>query len=438
MLRDLRWAQFTPASAANASMFLAKLDAAGDAVWVKTSEGDAGSFVHGRAVDYAGGYLYLAGSFWQTAWFGSDSLSKNGLYPHTYINKYDLSGNLEWVLGCDSSAGENSASALHAQGNQVIVSGVTTGPTTFDNSTVGDTVFFPLSGYILKLNGLGQVQSSKTVLGDASQSAMVNNLMSDWMGNVYFAQNVFDFSTIDGQTVTGDGFTTGNRTIALGKLDIDGNVDWYKTLGGGDYSFDSALGLSQQGHPFISGLFQGACTFDAIQVTSNGLTEMFLAKLNFDGEAQWVESFGGKSSQTLAENVMSIDLNQSNQVFVLGELRDSDVQVGPYSLTCAPTNGRLIAQFDGTVTAINQLDELENELLVYPNPASNSVTIQLPWSARTVLTIFNAQGQLVMKKEVANQQSVDLALPALRAGLYFVTATTENQEQVATQLVIVE
>ena len=61
----------------------------------------------------------------------------------------------------------------------------------------------------------------------------------------------------------------------------------------------------------------------------------------------------------------------------------------------------------------------KNDFVVYPNPASDSISITLPsgFDAKT-LTIFNVLGQKVLEKKISNQ-SPTISLKTLNSGIYF-------------------
>jgi hypothetical protein len=63
-----------------------------------------------------------------------------------------------------------------------------------------------------------------------------------------------------------------------------------------------------------------------------------------------------------------------------------------------------------------------------PNPAQESVTLQLPGTAAAgTFSIFNAAGQLVQSGTL-NQNSTTLSVAALPSGYYFITVNTGETE----------
>jgi hypothetical protein len=78
---------------------------------------------------------------------------------------------------------------------------------------------------------------------------------------------------------------------------------------------------------------------------------------------------------------------------------------------------------------VTAIDELSDNLKIYPNPSTGFVNIEMPSSAKnTGATVFNSGGQIVRTLKLQNQiNNVDLS--DLSKGIYFVKlAGSENNE----------
>ena len=80
-----------------------------------------------------------------------------------------------------------------------------------------------------------------------------------------------------------------------------------------------------------------------------------------------------------------------------------------------------IREVDQTVGIQNQQDGVS--LLLYPNPATNRVTIS---SSETIqqITIFNFLGEQVYQQKVTNQTKVNVAISDVNSGMYLVQIIT--------------
>lgn len=94
----------------------------------------------------------------------------------------------------------------------------------------------------------------------------------------------------------------------------------------------------------------------------------------------------------------------------------------------------------GTALAVNEIGSGKQEIGIYPNPATNNITITLPETARDGVTvrIFNRLGQLVIERQVArgNEYSFGFSVDQLPDGLYFVDLSG-NSIQASEKLVII-
>jgi hypothetical protein len=61
-------------------------------------------------------------------------------------------------------------------------------------------------------------------------------------------------------------------------------------------------------------------------------------------------------------------------------------------------------------------------LLLFPNPASKSVTVILPkQNSINELKIYNSLGQLMLSKQTLNQTSLSIDLSSFTKGIYLIT-----------------
>lgn len=78
-------------------------------------------------------------------------------------------------------------------------------------------------------------------------------------------------------------------------------------------------------------------------------------------------------------------------------------------------------------TLSNDSFENKNTVKLYPNPVSNNLTIENPFSSNFQLQVINQSGQLILKQN-NNKSSISLDVTTLSKGLYFLTVHSENDE----------
>lgn len=111
--------------------------------------------------------------------------------------------------------------------------------------------------------------------------------------------NVYVTGFFNGTATFGSTILTsaGSDEVFIAKLNSQGQWQWAVKAGGA--SSDQGLEIATdlyQGDSYIVGTFSGTATFGTINLTSLGNTEIFAAKINSAGQWQWAIRAGGTSS----------------------------------------------------------------------------------------------------------------------------------------------
>jgi hypothetical protein len=128
--------------------------------------------------------------------------------------------------------------------------------------------------------------------------------------------------------------SVGLYNIFVCKLDAHGNYVWAKSMGGsstaGDFGF--SLAVDGSSNVYLTGTFNGTADFDpgagVANLTSNGQNDIFIAKLDANGNYVWAKSMGAAHSDVGND----IALDGSGNVCVIGYFQDTvDFDPGPGS-----------------------------------------------------------------------------------------------------------
>jgi hypothetical protein len=83
-----------------------------------------------------------------------------------------------------------------------------------------------------------------------------------------------------------------------------------------------------------------------------------------------------------------------------------------------------------TTTAISTLNKTDDSFILYPNPATDKVTVSINGTEGSLsLSLYDIFGRLVMKKQISADEQLDIS--SLPAGVYFVSIETENRQNLA-------
>jgi hypothetical protein len=332
-------------SAVGYDMFVLKLTTDGDFVWAKHIKGSntaAHAFPESIALDPAGN-IYTTGYFQTTIDFDPSAGTFNltaGEFRDIFISKLDADGNFVWakaMLGagtCGACDDKARSIALDASGN-VYTNGFLRGTADFDP---GPGIFnlTPASGggfFISKLDNNGNFIWAKTFGGTASGVADVGDMALDASANIYITGGVYGTSDFDPGAGTFNLTSAGSSDIFISKLDVNGDFVWARLFGAGSFDYATTLDTDGAGNIYTAGNFSGTIDFDPSSGTFNlaGGSDYFLQKLDTDGNFVWAYSMNSGFD-------MSIKV-QSPNLYITGQLQAAtiaDLDPGPCSLNSNP------------------------------------------------------------------------------------------------------
>lgn len=319
-----------PSSPANKNdIAIAKYDADGNFIWVRSIAGNSDEYAGGIESD-ADGNLYVTGAFrGTTSVGGSFSLTALGTNSTDILAaSMDTDGNFLWTwnIGSNTSTASNlfsdSGSDIAFDGTYLYISGRVYGPGTVDFDPGAGTAIETLTdgaAYILKLNTAGEYQNHHLIHGGAGNSIAV-----DTDGNIYVTGGFDDTIDIDPGAGTFEVTSSGSAATYLVKLDPSGNFVW-------GASFTTWLNSVLMGQIFIdaagdvysTGYFQGTTDFDpGPLIASESSTGLFLnnftLKLDTDGNFKWVIAMRKIDGGFTSTNGYSLAVNSAGDVYSVG------------------------------------------------------------------------------------------------------------------------
>jgi gliding motility-associated-like protein len=315
--------------------------------WVSTARTSAGTpstetgKTYSVAVD-ASGNSYGSGPFFGTQDFdpgaGVFNLTSVG-DADVFITKLDASGNFVWAKSIGGTLKDNSYGiALDPSGN-VYVTGSFNGTSDFDPSAAVTNLtsagFTDL--YILKLDTDGNFVWAKSIGGNSFDGDESFAIATDAAGNVfttgYFTEKV-DFDP--GPGIFNLDFTSGTCTncsqIFILKLDTDGNFGWAKRGGGFGDSSGYGISVDASGNVLTTGYFWS----NAFGAPSTGTQDIFIVKHDNNGNQLWAKAFGDATDISFHEKGYAITTDASGNVYATGRYEnttDFDPGAGVFNLT---------------------------------------------------------------------------------------------------------
>lgn len=331
--------------------YLIKLDATGNLIWAKSFGGTGNDNSYCVAIDISGN-IYLTGNYEGTADFDPGAGITNSVSvgaADIFISKLDASGNFVWVKCMGGATNEYSNSLdVDATGN-VYATGVYAGTVDFDPNA--GTVNLVSVGaddiFVVKLDATGNLIWAKSMGGVGSEWS--DTIELDASGNAYTTGNYAQTADFDPNVGTANLTTAGMDDIFVSKLDANGNYIWAKSMGGILTDFANGMTVDASGIVYTIGNYDGTADFDPGVGTSNlttaGSGDIFISKLDANGNFVWAKSMGGSLSDYGGDVKVDLAGNVYSSGF-FAATADFDPGVGTNNIISAGGNDAFISKLD--------------------------------------------------------------------------------------------
>ncbi len=391
--------------------WVVKLSGQGEIEWQKTLGGSNEEEARSIRKTSDGGYIVCGWSF-----STDGDVTVNFGYFDVWVVKLNESGEIQWQKSYGGGTGADKANCIRQtnDGGYIL-----TGET---SSNDGD-----VSGYhgsedfwVLKLSNTGAIEWQKSLGGSGIDAAyciqqttdggyIVAGLMSSNDGDITLHHGFFDYWVV--------------------KLSAAGDLQWQKSLGGSDSDWGRSIWQTSDGGYVVSGETSSS---DGDVMLNDGGIDCWVVKLNEAGEIQWQKTFGGTNRETCR----FINQTSDGGYVVTGYTQSNDGDVSGF-------HGGVV---DFWVVKLSPESSPTSSpialpLEIFPNPASQSISIKTPPSPAVVsleageafamsVNISDLLGRLVRQQTISNtdlgSEKIDIA--ALADGFYFLTATAPSGE----------
>ena len=474
-------------------VFFAKYSDAGTLVWSEVIFGSHRIRVTGVDTDDSGNAYYV-GVFDDQRDFdnGPDSLILQAFGEwDVWVLKLNSSGHYQWVrrLGND---GENIATDVAVDGNNVFVSGIFNEEIDFDQGTqiyiltATDTDPFIWN---MDLNGEFKWAGQFAGISYDSASAITVDDRGDLYVSGYFSETV-DFDPGPGSYLLTSTGNNGNEDAFVVKLHPNGQLVWAEHGGGLQDDMAGSVELDSRSNVYATGGFRGKAGFflgetNEDSLVSAGSIDVFLTRwtqcletygnleivtcnepfTSPSGNYIWTEtgiyqdtidnSAGCDSVLTI--NLEVVILNPAVDILPEGGLSAVEVE-GTYQwVICAkelipipgetnqdffPVESGLYAViilhqgckatsdcFFVSVVSVEESQIME-KVILYPNPTNQGFTLQLPSQIMDVdVKLSTITGQVIIEKYFKNMNAITIDDP-VQPGLYFVQVNVGSARKV--------
>ncbi|KQC06202.1 MAG: hypothetical protein APR54_01880 [Candidatus Cloacimonas sp. SDB] len=297
-------------------------------IWAQNAGGLYDDSGYDLATDSAGN-SYVTGEFRNTATFGSIELTSQG-YVDVFIAKLDANGNWLWAIcaeGTDSERGYGIS--IDSAGNSYII-GNFRGTATFGTTSITSTSIVYNDVFIAKADSDGNWLWARRCGATWGNGIATDNDGTCYITGYFDIVSSGDFGTT---TLT----SLGNFDIFAAKLDTNGNWLWAVQAGGQDEDYAWGISNDNSGNSYITGYFYTAvnshiCYFGDIELLSSSGYDIFVAKLDSNGNWLWAVNEGDDGHDYSYE----ISTNSNGVSFIIGE-HSLPSDIGGTSMTYSGT-----------------------------------------------------------------------------------------------------
>jgi hypothetical protein len=394
----------------NGDYWVVKLDNLGNIQWQKTYGGSAQDGASSIIQTTDGNYLVGGIS---TSTNGDITVSKGG--GDIWLLKIDNTGTILWQKSYGGSNNEAIGSILETSDGAYAIGGVS-------YSTDGDVVG-PKGGgdfWLLKVAANNGVILKQYAYGGTTSDAMWSVKQTADKGFI-----------MAGHTFSSDGDVTNAKGQAdswIVKADSLGVLQWQSDVGGsqGDY-FYSVAQTSDGGYIACGTTWSNDGDIVGLHDSIANFEDVHIVKYNSTGAIQWKKCYGGTASDWANSIIQSTD---GGYIFGgLGQSYDGDVS------HAATGGGAWVVKLSST-NSVPKLFDLENEILVFPNPAHSILNFNCPFASQKQVKITNVIGKTV-HEQMLNTENSTLDISSFAAGVYFY-CISENSGLIQTGKIVVE
>jgi len=320
----VNFGSITPATDWGKEGFIAKMDPAGNWLWVKPAIGGWDERVLGLCVDKVNGYIYATGTTW--VWLNSFSNCSlmTGSADEIFVGKFDLNGNCIWLINCGTDGDDHGYDMVTDKAGNIYLTGFLGdhygyygNPGYFGSIVVPMPPGQDSTSFVTKISPAGVFQWVRTF--NAIDAERDNRIAVDTLSNVYVAGGFWGTKDFGSTVVT----SNGGVDIFVIKFDSNGNQIWVETTGGLLDDRANSITVDKYNDVYVTGEFRDVVPFDSDTLNNYGGPngrDIFVAKMKTNGNWVWAKRAGSKGGGDRGNRIVS---NTKGDLFVTGQFSDT-------------------------------------------------------------------------------------------------------------------
>ena len=339
----------THKNAAGSELFLEEYNSDGGVIWTKTIL-TGRSFTNTMLLVDANNNFFVNG-YIQTS-LGTKTVDS------AFLLKCDSAGSVVWKKSFSSNINFQKHNSIATDSScNLYVSGIF-----YDSIKLGDTILTcdsQSATFLAKYDGNGK-------LAWIRNSQIHTNyvyLTADPAGYTYQTGDFYGSAVFGNQTVSSSG-----NVAYIVKYDKSGEVLWIKHTRSDGHSYPFDVTVDPSGNVYFTGWFSNTISFDSTTLNANSrCSKLFLYKLDQAGNVKWAFSENAECSVGSA-----LFADENGNCYLAGQFF-GNMQLGSNSIKSNSSGYTMfVGKFEGDPMPLKN----DNEVLLYPNPASSYMMIR--------------------------------------------------------------
>ena len=278
----------TLSSLGSDDIFLARYDEEGNCIWARRA-GSSGSSDEARGVAVSdSGDVFIAGySGGTTIRFDDIMVPNPGNFRQIIIARYDSTGTVQWAKASTGNGQSKSARGIALANGRLFV----TGQFSF---TVGTFDGLPISStntggkaYVLACDLDGNALWANSY-GSGDHEGM--GITADTLGNVFMVGRLWGSMSLPDDTLVS---VSSNDDFVILRFDADGNYHWGKSTGSTQRDLSWSAAADGQGNAYVAVQFSATVDFFGTVLSSSGGEDIAILKMDGAGDVVWAQRAGG-------------------------------------------------------------------------------------------------------------------------------------------------
>jgi len=293
------------------NVFIAKLTPNGNFVWAKQVNSNWAAY--SKAIVCEGNGIYITGGFRGKATFGQISLKALNFSNDCFFTKLDTDGNFIWAKQTHSKNSSYGVGITADNNNNVYAFGRFRDSTSFGTTSLNSSGYQDL--FVTKLDKDGNFNWVKQIAGsDPYIPLTAAGITVDSKNNIYITGDFAATIVLDNLSLTASA-----RDAFIFKMNDRGTPLWAKSAGGDNITYPYSINTDRSDNVYITGLFINSVNFDQLNLTSKGLSDIFVSKLDNNGNFIWASQAGGEGE----DQAYSLAVDQQSKVYLTGSFEKS-------------------------------------------------------------------------------------------------------------------